>query len=314
MKLKIAWVAQCPGEAEFDVSTSCRQEGLDITIYGTTSGYNFEKAPNVDFKLISVGDIPNIEADLTILRYPQGWAAPQGKVVCFVSEQGPTRSYAIQSAAPYNNVALNNKEDFKHYPSQKNLLYLPFGCYRLPPREFLVPKKYDIISTTCPHYTCRCEGGLKAESVKTMLFPLNNHNLAVYGMKEGACGWGGVHELAHAYKGDFLSWEYSDYLNQARLYVDCTWNWKDGGYGVKLARALATGIPVIWQYTTGMELDGFEKGNQLDWSNSTEDTIILVDHYLSHPKEAVEMGRRGREWANEKWSWGKNIRRIYNEL
>ena len=247
------------------------------------------------------------------LRFPQGdWNTPKHnpRVICWQSEQGPMLPFAKASASKYDSVAINNKYEEPHYVGKK-LYYLPFGCYNPPLSD--TKQAYDVVVSSNPHYNCLCAGDNKKISVDIMIRPLLGRFITqIYGMWPSEHGWGvvpGVTKIGH-----FEHWEHVEHLRQGKLYVDCTWNWRHGGYGCKLARALTTGVPVIWHKTVGMELDGLEKGNQLDWSASPEETVTLVDHYLTHDKERIEMGLRGREWFSQNWEYGLNFLKIAKEI
>ncbi len=304
--MKLVWVHSQPGECEYDVKQSCLQSGIELrTIW----------VPPVQPSQIA--SVLKSEAyDLCILRYPQeNWSVPTNEknVICWTSEQGPTRSHAIASSRRFPNVAINNKYEERFYPGKK-LFYLPFGCYNT--EEATQQPIYDVVVSSNPHYACKCEGDLKKISIDTMIIPLlGKFNVKIYGMWPSQHGWSGVPGVSEVGHFDGVSGiSHVPFVQQGKLYVDCTWNWRDGGYGCKLARALATGVPVIWHKTLGMELDGFEKGNQLDWSSSPQETITLVDYYLTHDKERIEMGRRGKEWFSNNWEWSLNFNKIYGSL
>jgi hypothetical protein len=312
--VKLLWFAAAPGEAEYDMWVSCQEDGIEVDLYGLQSGWHFGDPPGVKLNLINSSQVAQIvdstPHDLCIFRYPQNWELPQdmSKVVCWTSEQGPTRQFAEISARPYQKVAVNNKVDLEYYKNtypNKRIFYLPF-CSR--PSYSRKAVSYAIVTSSVPHYVCGCEGGLKRQSFDVMINPLLKLDIAAYGLAISDHGWFVVPGIEGKYKGEFPHWAYKDYLAQGKLYVDTTWNWKDGGFGVKLARALSTGTPILWHQTVGMELEGFEKGNQLDWSSSPEKTLELARSYDK------EMGRRGYEWFLNNWVWSKNLKRLADEL
>jgi len=315
--MKILWFHSVPGEVEHDVYISCKQYNIDITIYAVN--YVNPPYPYIGISADEVGKIINSNpADLYVLRYPDGLSMPesQNKVLCWTSEQGPTRENAETSTRPYRNIGYNNKQELDFYKSTgKRLFYLPF-CGREIDTNYN-NTIYDIVTTPgAPHYNCNCCNGLRRKSVETMILPLvqNNYNIGIYGMAETEHGWNQVPNLGDKYKGGFKWEDYYKIAQLGKLNVEITWNWSDGGYGCKLGRLLGAGVPIIWHKTIGMELDGFEKGNQIDWSSSPEETIQLVDYYLSHDKERIEMAKRGHEWFKNNWVWAKNLERIANEI
>ncbi len=325
----IAW----PGEGEYDFFLSCQQFGIDVELFfvdmGNIKGYlAFSKKsppysnsipaidpPGIKYTLINTNDIGRIinetQADLYILKYPQSsWSLPdnQQNVVSWQSEQGITLEYAIGSAIQYQNIGVNNTLEITRYKetyNNKHILYMPFGCYN--PEISQESKIYDLIVDG----RYGRDGGIdfqqRLASVDTMVMPVLDYNIALYGV-----GWELLQTNKH--KGLFYHWEYPSIYALGKIYLGITWNAPNGGYGIKLARALSTGIPVIWHRTVGMELDGFERGNQLDWSSSPEETRSLVDYYLSHDSERIEMGKRGKEWALNNWQWGSILKRIKLEL
>lgn len=324
MALKVAWVCACPGEADYDMLISCLSAGIECKIYALDTGWYFDKNPGINannFCTIGHSDIANVDADLIILRYPQSsWALPKSleKTIAWTSEQGPTKTEARNSVARFNKVAVNNKVDLNEYSAtftNKKIFYLPFGgrqnAYRKNNHYFGIYNS-DIVCSTNPHYKCNCCNGLKRQSFDIMIRPLLNMKIDCFGIKNTDHGWDGVPDLNDKYTGWFEHWRYQDFLSMARVYVDTTFNWRDGGYGCKLARALANGIPIVWQRTVGCELDIPDP--VVKWSSSPQETLEIVTYLLDHPKEAEELGDAGYQWFLKNWVWSDNIQRIANEL
>lgn len=320
----IAW----PGEGEYDIFLGCRQMGIDIEMFfvniGNIKGYLNEiwdsggVPPDLKYTLIDVKDVGNVinrnPADLYLLKYPQRtWSRPsdESKVVCWFSEQGLTLPYAESCTAPYSNMGINNKAElvgFKVKYSNKNVMYMPYGCY-LTPDSPVKAKTYDLIADARYPSGRDRESNIRLQSADVMVKPVLDYNIALYGV-----GWEYIPNVGDRHKGVFNHWEYPRIYSNAKIYLGVTWNWRHAGFGIKLARSLSTGIPVIWHKTPGMELEGWEKGNQLDWSSSPEETKKLVDYYLSHDQERVEMGLRGQKWALKHWHWGNILKGIEAQL
>lgn len=319
----IAW----PGEGEYDFWLSCKQNDINVEFFfvdqGNIKGYlgQGDNPPDIQYKLISTGDVRSIinqnSSDLYVLKYPQTtWSLPAtfNRTICWLTEQGITRQYAEGSSSPYPNVGVNNKMDMQYYSNRnpgKKVLYMPFGCYAVP--EYFTGKIYDLIADgrICNPSVNSPEATARRGSTNVMVQPFlgGDYNIALYGG-----GWETDPATAPYHKGMYPHHEYPQILSQAKLYLGFSWNWQHSGFGIKIARALSTGIPMLWHNTPGMELEGWEKGNQLDWSSSAEETKHLVDYYLNHDKERIEMGKRGQEWCMQNWEWSKILERIVNEL
>lgn len=337
--MKIVFIAW-PGEGEYDLYQSCLQNNIDIEMYFTTIGHirgylNFGNPkppysggisldpPRLKYNFVEknrIGQlIDNSNADLFILKYPQGdWSLPQKnlhKTICWLSEQGITKQWAIKSAQPYIHIGVNNKQEMAEYTSifpNKKIHYMPFGCY-IPSLSFQEEheKSYDLlVDGRFPSGPVgNNEADDRRQSITTMIDPVKDKNIAYYGV-----GWELYPSAKDKHKGLFNHWEYPDIYTQARIYLGITWNWRSSGFGIKLARAMSCGIPVIWHYTPGLEKEGFERGVHIEWSSSPMETQAVVNLLLSDTEKRLLLGANGRNWAIEHWEWGKIIKRIVGEL
>lgn len=320
--MRVAYVCQNPGEADYDLLMSCLEDCIQIKMHALDNGWYFDTCPGLNpnnFSIIDKQDIYNIDADLIVLRYAQAdWPLPKNlnRTVYWASEQGPTRDYAVSCAERFDKVAVNNKLDVEYYKTKfpgKRVFYLPFGGRRTVYKRDPEPI-YDIICTTTPHYACGCEGELKRQSFDVMIKPLLNYNVSLWGMEKSVHGWESVPNIGDKYKGNFNHWEYQNYLAKSRLYVDTTFNWKNGGFGCKLGRALATGIPIIWQKTLGMELEFGDKEWPIVTSENLESTRFLVTFYLQDSISRKFLSDSGYEWFLKNWVWSDNIKRLAEEV
>jgi spore maturation protein CgeB len=50
------------------------------------------------------------------------------------------------------------------------------------------------------------------------------------------------------------------------------------------------------------------------YSNTPEETVELVDYYLSHEKERQELADAGYEFIHKNYNWGDHLFRLYEEL
>ncbi len=320
----IAW----PGEGEYDLFLGCKQKGIDIEMFfvniGHIRGYlgglpgTGGDPPGLKYTMIGTSEVASVVknnlADLYILKYPQrSWTVPadQSKVICWMTEYGSTLDYAEPCVLPFINIGSTYRAEMDYYGSKyhgKHIFYMPFGIY-IPEVPSVVNPRYDVIVANRAPWDTDSLSNTRRQSVATMVTPLADYNIALY-----STGWETFSNLASKHKGIFNHWEYPQVFAQTKMIVGITWNWETGGYSVQLPRALSSGKAVIWHKTPGMELEGWEKGNQFDWSSSAEETRALVDYYLSHDKEREEMGQRGREWVQQHWHWGKIIKDIVENL
>lgn len=269
------------------------------------------------------------DTDMFIFRYPY-WIQEMNlkelfnsqmgnkPAVAWCSEQGPMRERAAAVCEQFKIIAVNNRIDqewyMKKFPKKK-ILYLPSGCCELTRFASRSAPIYDLIADGGAHYNCRSQDDSactdnKHISVDTLVMPVINRNIVFYGSDNTRCGWGGVPGALLKFKGSYFPDKYPDIYSNAKIYLGISWNWRFGGYGIKLARALSTGIMVIWHSTLGSRLEGLIPGYQLEFSDNPKDTVALVDYYLSHAKVRHELAERGRRWSIENWEWKKNLVRL----
>lgn len=325
--MKVYWFAW-PGEGEYDLSIACHNSGIDFQLMCVDPVGHLGDVPWINRTVITPDQIGKViernEADLYVLRYPQpSWSLPKdmSKVINWCSELGVTRPSAEGTIGPFDKVAVNNKYELQYYRNKypgKKFFYLPFGCY-VPPllRDF--SKFCEIVVTSRCHYACQHDHPYRRQSIEKMVFPLFNisDRVDIYGPAFDVgtlCGWEQVPHLGKMYKGSFSHWEFNSVLSVAQLCVGSSWNWSLGGLSLQVPRVMSTGTPLIWPKTLGMELEGLERGNQLDWSDSAEETARIVTYYLRHPVEAHAMGMRGRDWFIQNWEWSKNLKRLVEEV
>jgi glycosyltransferase involved in cell wall biosynthesis len=270
-----------------------------------------------------------VEADLYLLRYPTwigevpeveeefGRLFKDRPVVAWMSEQGPTLPSALTAARPFQRIAVNNRYEMPmyrlRYPDAR-LYYLPFGCtdwWRPAPH---VGYNAAFVADGGCHYRCVEHGGWKARSVETMVFPLLDQDLALWGHEPEDHGWAGVPGAAGKYRGTYPAADAVSVYASCRVYVGISWNWAHGGYGCKLARALAAGIPVLWHRTLGAELDGLVEGEHWLCSSSPEETRRNALRLLNDEDLARRLGAAGRKFALDEWEWGANLQRLVEEV
>lgn len=334
--MKIVWISSC-NPVEFDVRrSSWHISDLDCIFYCT---YMKEDESYLDHGNLygqgreGIKDILDRgfaeKPDLVILKYPffvlryqlTNHLLELGKKTPFVvwcSEQGPTRNFAFDNASPFPRVAVNNLMDVKYYreklPDTK-IYYLPFGSASYMQDELVSHNQYksDLLADSKCHYTCCEYKAAKKKSCDVMIVPVLDKDIALYGAVNPRHGWAGVPGAITKWRGKYFLSDVNKLYSSTKLYIGITWNWAYGGYGIKLARCLGIGVPLLWHYTIGMENE-FEKGNQLDWSSTPEETIERVEYYLSHDKDRIEMGRRGKEYADHHLNWGSNLMRLVEEV
>ena len=319
--MRIAWVVFCPSHVEEDIARSA----LDVRFFIASS---FE---SVDTRVELLEAIARYDADLYVFRYP-AWLVEGGDVVretfarlfssrpalAWMSEQGPTLTHAINSAAWFSRIAVNNRQDFTAYRYARpdaRLFYLPFGCtaYNDVARDERFA--FDMISDGDCHYACSDEGGAKRRSVEQMIVPLlNDPRLALWGIGHCPHGWLGVPGADRRYQGYYFSVSMPRVYASAKLYVGISWNTEFGGYGIKLARVLASGLPVLWPRTAGMQLDGLVPGTHLLTSSSPSETREVVSRALAWIDETHLIGLAGQRFALSEWDWRRNLERLCDEV
>lgn len=240
--------------------------------------------------------------------------------VAGIIEHGAVREEWAHHVDWMPRIAVNNRHDlpwWRAHSPDASLYMLPHGSVvwrddELEPDPFYVS---DLIADGRPHYACGMLGGSKRECIDQMVLPVADLDLRVYGVPEehlAACRWSAIEGIR--YSGVYTPEHYRHVYPACRLYLGVTWNARFGGYSLKLARALSTGIPVLWPHTIGIEDDFGEPGGVLDWSKSAGETRDKVLWYLVHDEERAALGRRGRAWADEHLDWRKNLLRLAKEV
>ncbi len=321
--MKIAWVG-IPTEIEPDIERAAeRTEDLEVKMFPINNDSLGNNFPVVLKKIASE------YFDLVLFKFPVYYnresiddsiskVLGHKRYVAWSSEQGPTRDFALVASNTFSHIAVNNLVDLSFYKGifkDSTIHYLPFGSVVYDDNELIFDDNYksDLLADGVCHYACGEYRSWKKKSVDVMILPILDLDLKVYGRMALPCGWRGVPNLPFnrisEYSYNFINRLYPS----VKLYLGISWNWYHGGYGMKLARALGTGVPVLWHYTFAMEQD-FEYDNQLVWSKTPEETRELVLYYLSHDKERIEMGQHGRQYANKHLDWGKNLIKLAKEV
>ncbi len=320
---KIAWVG-IPTEIEPDIERAAeRTNDLEVKMFP------IDNDSLEDNFLVVLKKIASEYFDLVLFKFPVYFnrisldgtiseVLGHDRYVAWTSEQGPTRNLAVAASKLFPHIAVNNLIDLGFYKGtfkDQTIHYLPFGSVVYNNNELVFDNNYksDLIADGVCHYTCGDHESLKQKSVDVMILPILNLDLKVYGRIPLPCGWQGVPNLAFNKISEYPYHITTRLYSSIKLYLGISWNWNHGGYGMKLARALGTGVPVLWHYTFGMEWD-FQYGNQLAWSSTPEETRELVLYYLSHDKERIEMGQRGRQYADKHLDWGKNLIKLAKEV
>lgn len=285
------------------------------------------KADNISERLEVLKRVANENPDLIILRYGSGFEGYQDRINkimidqnfwLWCSEQGVSRRKQEGIiAGGFNNVLANNKVDQKYYQNKfpkKKIGYLPFGC---------VPQIHKRVKPK-PEYMCDCIADgtpkyysdktiYKKQSIDTMIMPLvGKVDLGLWGKGDGKLGWKAIPGLSQYYKGEYLYDNVAEVYSSCKIYLGISNNWFHGGYGKKLATALACGIFVIWHETPGIHGD-FEYHKNLMWSPTPKETLILVEHYLRYDDARERLAINGQKYAYEKLSWEKNLLKIVEE-
>lgn len=97
--------------------------------------------------------------------------------------------------------------------------------------------------------------------------------------------------------------EIPEYYKVGDIFV-CASQWNE-----PLARihyeAMAAGLPIITTNRGGNAevIEGFGNGILINEYNNPEVLAYNISHLLDHPEQALEMGRKGRKLAEEKFNW-----------
>jgi hypothetical protein len=334
---KILWIGTAT-EIEPDIVHDAELHGIGIEVW------------NVDLKLTEpqrlsattkTRDVPGgqrlIELvkkatfDLAVFRFPYylderierfDLGPLRTRPICtWASEQGPMLETAMRAASGFRHVAVNNRHEVNAWRARYPNAFvhdLPIGCtVRDAPRLAAFDYVNNLVADGKAHYECtKCSGDWKKRSVEALVLPLiaDKTRLSLYGPDEGLHGWFAVPGAGDYYKGQYAPTAYPDVYGRHKIYLGISWNWGLGGYGVKLARALATGIPVLWHRTAGMQKDGLIAGKHLSTSASAEETRRRVHDLLIDADRRAEMGAEGQRFALTNWRWTPNLLRLLEEV
>jgi len=240
-------------------------------------------------------------------------------VIGWVSEQGPTKEWALATMKHFAWVAVNARVELPFYraalPGVK-LSYLPFGCAWRTDEELTSRPQYlaDFVADGSCHYLCGEYGGWKKPSVDVMVRPLLDQDIALWGHAPDRCGWKGVPGAAGKYRGAYAPVEHAQVYTSSKVYLGISWNWSLGGYGIKLARALGAGICTMWHRTVGMELDGIIPGVHLVAPGTAEETRAEGLRLLGDSEARQTIAAAGRAFALAHWEWGANLKRLIDDV
>ncbi|KKW45218.1 MAG: hypothetical protein UY96_C0029G0002 [Parcubacteria group bacterium GW2011_GWB1_56_8] len=284
-------------------------------------------------------------ADLYIFRWPfwlSGVARKafeslfrNHKVIAWPSEQGPTLLQGIQGCHGFKHIAVNARVETAAYEKafpESTIHYMPFGCLPLRDEDLVPDKRFgsDLVSDGRCHFACcaeserdaplnkwsclRAYGPLKADCIHMMLDPLLDLDINFWGSDEEDHGWPGYTAGRHKYRGHFACGDYPAVYSACKVYVGISWNWRHGGYGMKLARPLSCGIPVVWPRTFGMYMDGFVDGANVLASSSAFETRAIVERLLCDVEYRQKIGQAGREYALRELAWNRQFYRLMAEV
>ena len=345
MKPLIYWISQFT-EVEFDVYMLQKKPNLsfDLRICHLNKDstpfisrfpdmfYDFADSNSEKGRLAVVERAVKQNPDLIIIKYGYPFCYDNTDVtnklkeICkgqnlalFCSEQGATRIHQEKVVRSFDWILVNNTEDLNYYQQaypHKKYSLLPFGCVphwqkRVEPKESY---KSQIVVDGNPFYYSK-EFQDKKISIDNLVIPIakaNKYDLAVWGHKSGELGWEGIPHIGKYYRGSYLYNEVPHIYSSSKIYLGITANIINGGYGKKLATALACGIFVIWGETKGIH-NAFEWKKNLVWSGNPQVTLDLVDYYLENEKEREKIALEGQKYAYANLDWEKNIMRILKE-
>ncbi len=339
--MELSWVGT-PADPEFDVTAAiARSDKIKLTWYcaldprDVNNDFHLQqitKAPNIDivkfepkFLNVIIAKISHSDCDLVIFKHPiwRGQAVELLKakpVVEWTWEWIPNIAMKQMSSLQWPRIAVTNKMDFyraeEKFPDRQ-ILYLPFGTV---PRESIpVEDKYksDLVADALPHWACGCYNDIKKISVDTMVRPVLDLDLALWGSRYGIHtkhDWLFEKGFIDKHKGTYPTKDYYKVYASSKIYLGVTWNAPTGGYSTRLARALSCGIMVIWQKTHGSHEDFDATEKIFEWSESPEQTRELVEYYLTHEDERKRVAKAGQEWALKKWDWVDALLRLSKEV
>ena len=348
--MKLTWFGSAT-DCEFDLTAAiARHSEIEMTLYVLSDpmdqhdNYHFSMlttAPNITIHRISgqqlhlcCDQVSEEHNDLIIMRHPV-WIFSNEKaaeiaevlkgqpLVIWTWEWLPNLFMRqMPDLVPWKRLAVTNFQDYgrsiRNFPD-KQTLYFPFGVIDRTKEELIYEDKYasDLVCDAQPHYECNEYKGIKHQSVDQMVIPVLDlpYKLSLWGSRYGnttQCDWGSTTEFKPFHRGNFSTLEYPKVYASSKIYLGVSWNWHDGGFSIRFARALGCGIMMIWHRTLGCEKDIPDK--ILEWSDSPEQTKDLVQYYMEHEEERNNLGRLGKEWGVKHCEWGTQLKRLANQV
>jgi hypothetical protein len=331
--VKILWIGTAT-ECEPDIVHDAKLFGLDLEVWNVDEKLTAEQRYD---ETTRTRDVPGGRAlvqlvqratfDLAVFRFPYYFDREvdltplrDRPVVAWSSEQGPMLDEAMRVCEGFANIAVNNRHEMPAWRARfpdRWLHYLPFGCTERRLSVIPEPKERDFIADGKCHYACtRCGHDWKRRSVETMILPLIEDwaSLALYGPNEDLHGWYAVPGAGEFTRGEYAPEKAALVYARHKVYVGISWNWGLGGYGAKLARALAARIPVLWHRTVGMAEDGLISGVHLVTSSSAEETRLRARELLQDDDRRRELAGMGQAFALDRWRWAPNLLRLLDEV
>lgn len=94
--------------------------------------------------------------------------------------------------------------------------------------------------------------------------------------------------------------------------VPSTWN---EPFGMVSLEAMATGIPAIVSDVGGLKTTVRDGYNGFIFENGDAEQLSQrIEYLLDNEEERIQMGKNGREWVEEKFSWKKIVPKNYEEV
>lgn len=343
--MKLIWIGT-PADPEFDVTAAlAKSKNIDMHWYimldpnDQHNDFHLEQTTRADnitmevFRPKQTGQVLasllGMNADLVILKHPSWITRIDSKslealkdvpTVCWTWEWIPNMVLGDMPILKWPRIAVANTPDLWRcqaaFPN-KQALYLPFGTYEQPDYEPRTEWKADLIADAQPHSACGCFRNIKKQSAATMVRPVLDKDIALWGSRYGTKtkhDWLWEPEYASKVRGTYRTRDYPAVYKSSKIYLGVTWNWATGGYSTRLARALMSGIMVIWHKTLGSQYDINPEEKILEWSDSPERTRELVEYYLTHEEERLKVARAGQKWALKNWGWEKSLLRLAGEV